>query len=115
LHKFIWGARYVLLFIFSYFLTGEFLKFFMADLSRRRRSLFSAAFSFIILQIFWAIALLPIGFLNSAALLLPVVFLLSDFIIHHLDGSLSRRIVLRNVTILIAAFVIVSLVSKWTL
>ena len=106
--------KYILVFILSYFLTGEFLKFFITGPSRRRL-LFSAVFSFIVVQALWAVALLPIGFLNSAALLLPFVFILGDFSVHLLEGSLNRRLVLRNITILIAAAIIISAASRWTL
>jgi hypothetical protein len=107
-------VKYLLVFILAYLLTGEFLKFFIAGPSRRR-FLFSAVSAFIVVQAVWAVSLLPIGFLNSAALLLPVIFILGDFTIHHLDGSLSRRIALRNITILIAAAIIISAASRWGL
>lgn len=106
--------KYILVFILSYFLTGEFFKFFITGHSRRR-FLFSAVFSFIVVQALWSVSLLPIGFLNSAALLLPFVFILGDLSVHHLEGLLNRRVVLRNITILIASGIIISAASRWTL
>lgn len=106
--------KHILLFVFAYALTGEFLKLFMPE-PLRRRALFAAVFAFIIVQAIWAVSFLPIGFLNSAALLLPFVFVLGDLAVHHLDGSLNRRMVLRDTTILIAAGVVISAASKWTI
>ncbi len=105
---------YLLMFAVVFFLQKEFLAFLVVE-SPSRRLLISAGFAFIILQLVWAISYLPVGFLNSAALALPLVFVLGDFTIHHFGGSLNRRVVLRNATILIAIIIVISAVSCWSL
>lgn len=107
-------VRYLLMFAAILFLKKEFLAFLVLE-SPRRRLLISAGFAFIVLQVVWAISYLPIGFLNSAALALPLVFVLGNFTIHHFGGSLNRRVVLRNATILIAIIIVISAVSRWSL
>lgn len=107
-------VRYLSMFAVVFFLKKEFLAFLVLE-SPGRRLLISAGFAFIVLQLVWAISYLPIGFLNSAALALPLVFVLGDFTIHHFGGSLNRRVVLRNATILIAIIIVISAVSRWGL
>lgn len=53
----------------------------------------------LLVEIAWILSFLPINFLAGAALLALVAFIFHDLILHHFQGTLSRRIILRNVTL----------------
>ncbi len=81
--------------------------------SRTSRVLIPSALAFLVLQILWAVALLPIGFFNSAALSLVVVLALKDLIVSHISGVLVRKVVLRNITMVAIFTLIIFAASKW--
>ena len=97
-----------------FLLSKEFLYFFIADFPKRK-NLAAAGFSFLVLELHWAVSLLPIGFLNSAALMLFAVLILMDFIIHHFNGALTRKVILRNITSWIVLSTLIFAASKWGL
>ncbi len=111
-------------FVFKYLLTGLgifflFREFLMLGFREfigfpKSLNLISTVFAFLSLQIIWVVSLLPIGFLNAAALVLMIILVLKDFTFHHLSGTINRRIVLRNTTIFLVLSVIIFAVSKWT-
>ena len=107
--------NYFLFFAAVFLITGEFLRFLIAGQSSQQRLLFSAFFAFLALQFVWVITFLPVGFLNSAALALFFVFVLGDFVIHHLSGTLNRFLILRDITILIVITILVFAASRWSL
>lgn len=96
------------------FLSKEFLLFFTPDFPKRK-TLAAAGFSFLVLEILWAVSLLPIGFLNSSALMLFAVLILMDFIVHHFNGALTRVVILRNITSWIILNVVIFAASNWSL
>lgn len=106
--------KYLSVGLAAFFLSREFLFFFVQDFSKRR-ALITAGFSFLTIQSLWAISLLPIGFLNSAALALFAALILLDFTVNHFNGVLTRRIILRNATSWIVLSVIIFAASKWGL
>ncbi len=107
-------AKYLLTGLGILLLSREFLFFSIQDFPKKR-ILITVGFSFLILQIVWAIALLPLGFLNAAALTLFAFVILMDFIINHFNGLLTRRIILRNVTSWIILSIIIFALSDWSL
>ncbi|MEK7555421.1 MAG: hypothetical protein AAB516_01215, partial [Patescibacteria group bacterium] len=98
----------------TFFLSKEFLFFFIPDFSKRR-ALITAGFSFLIFELIWVISLLPIGFLNSSALTLFAALILMDFIVNHFNGALTRRVILRNATSWIILSIIIFAASNWGL
>ncbi|MEK7593431.1 MAG: hypothetical protein AAB464_01820, partial [Patescibacteria group bacterium] len=68
--------------------------------------LLAACLAMVIIQYAWALSLLPIGFLNSLVLMTTGALILKDLLANYLNGLLSRRIVLKNITL----FVIFSLI-----
>ena len=76
-------------------------------------NLLAAGFTFLNLQFFWAVALLPLGFLNSSALLLAMVLVMKESAIHHLNGTLNRQGALKNIIIFIASIVVIFAASRW--
>lgn len=97
-----------------FLLSKEFLSFFISDFPKRK-TLAAAGFSFLVLELLWAVSLLPIGFLNSSALTLFAVLILMDFVIHHFNGTLTRKVILRNITSWIVLSIVIFAASKWAL
>lgn len=114
--------RYLALGLAIFLLFREFLVFNFDDSldlpnfpALARKNFISSIFSFLALQLLWGIALLPIGWLNSASLGLLFVLILEDFMIHNWNGTMTRHIILRNLTILIFLGLVIFGTSKWTL
>lgn len=113
------------LFFLKYLLSGlalflilrEFLLFEFRESARGAKviDLISFSLAFLILGIVWGIALLPLGFINSAILALINILILRDFAFHHLAGTISRQIVLKNTTLFLVLNIIVFIFSKWSL
>ena len=105
---------YFLIAFASYYgLFKELVDFSYRDFPKTKRSLIVAGSAFIIMELASAVSLLPIGFLNSSALILLFIFILEDFIFYHLKGVLSRQTILNNATILIVAMIFIFATSRW--
>lgn len=86
-----------------FFLLREFL----------RNNPFAAVFSLLIVQLAWAVMFLPIGFLNSSALMLVIVLVFKDLIAAYLNKSLNNVLIMKNVTILAVSGLIIFMASHW--
>ena len=107
--------KYIMVFLIAFILFKEFLAISSPRLiGEQRINLVAFSFSFLILQFVWAIGLLPFSSLNSASLVLLIILILQDFIIHHLAGTINRRVVLRNATIFLVLNLVVFAASKWS-
>lgn len=82
---------------------------------RKRRRLLVWALAFLVFQLFWAVNLLPIGFLMQASLLLLLVVLGSDALRAHVQGALTPFYVLRVTTVLIFVALGIFAASSWEL
>ncbi|OGM93272.1 hypothetical protein A2333_02720 [Candidatus Wolfebacteria bacterium RIFOXYB2_FULL_49_7] len=98
-----------------YLLIKESIDFFMEDAPKRKKEVLAIGSTLLIMEFLGIVGILPIGFLNSAALIVLIVFVFEDLIYHHLKGALSRQIVLNNVTILIVCLLFIFATSKLTL
>lgn len=104
-------------FLATFFLFKEFLNFVVPEsLSLRggKKNLIVFGLAFIISQFLWVIAFLPFRSLNAASLALLIALILEDFIVHHLSGTINRRIVLRNITMFLILAMIIFGASKWS-
>lgn len=109
-------VKYLFTFIAIAFLFKEFLRFsFPGSSSPSKNALVAYGAAFIIIQILWGISLLPLNFLNAASLTLLAALILQDFFIHHLSGTINRRIILRNTTLFLVLSLVVLGASRWTL
>ncbi|MEK7482118.1 MAG: hypothetical protein AAB607_02115, partial [Patescibacteria group bacterium] len=75
--------------------------------------LLAACLAMVIIQYAWALSLLPIGFLNSLVLMTTGALILKDLLANYLNGLLSRRIVLKNITLFAIFSLIVFIASTW--
>jgi hypothetical protein len=106
--------KYLSVFFAIAFLFREFLIFSINGFSNStKKNLIVYGAAFLIFQLLWAITLLPISFLNAAGLALLIVMILQDFIVHHFSGTMSRQIVLRNVTVFLILSLVIFGASKW--
>jgi len=112
------SADFIFYFIVScaafYGILKEFIDFSYFEFPKTKKNLIVAGSAFLIMELISVVALLPIGFLNSSALMLLFIFISEDFIAHHLKGNLNRQMILNNVTILIVAMIFIFATSKWT-
>ncbi len=76
--------------------------------------LIAAGLSFGLVQVLWAISLLPFNSLNSASLALLAVLILEDFAVHRLSGTMSHRIILRNATLFLILSLVIFAATKWS-
>lgn len=108
------GSDFVLIAAVSLFfsrgLLKESLDFFFPDFPSRRKSLISFGGALIVFELLAAAALLPLGVINSAALVVLCLIVLEDLIAYHLKGNLSRQAILNSATALIvlALFIFLS-------
>ena len=99
------ALRLVLLFLAALFLLKNLFK----------NRVFYWLIAFFLLQCAWVLSLLPIGFINAAVLLLLAYFILIDLTSHHLEGELTKRRILTDVSIFVILTIIVLAFSKWGL
>ncbi len=111
--------KYLVLFLSAFFIFKELLSWHFSrfesqsQISIQKINAHSTVFSFLLGQLVWATALLPIGFLNLSALMLVFVLASKDLIINHLEGKIDKNLVLKNITMVIFFAIIIFAVSKW--
>lgn len=88
----------ILLFLALSLLFREFY-FALAPPYPQRLTLAAIAHAFLLTQIAWLLSFLMINFLAGAAFMALIAFIFHDLILHHLHGTLSRQIILRNATL----------------
>lgn len=112
------GGSFILYALLSsaacYLLMKESIEFFMEDAPKRKKDVLTIGSTLLVFEFLAIVGMLPIGFLNSAALIVLVVFVFEDLIYHHLKGDLDRQIVMNNVTILIVCLLFIFATSKLT-
>lgn len=112
--------KYLAVFLAVFFLWREFLFFSVRSVNdnlgnwQSKINLLAMVFSFLVFQVFWATALLPIGFLNAGAFMLLTVLVMKDLLINHLSGVLGQQEIMKNATIFIVFSVIIFAASIWT-
>ena len=113
--------KYALAGIAIFFLSREFLEFFWKEnkieevySGKRFVSLSSLSIAFLAMEAMWATALLPIGFLNSSALMLAFMLILQDFFLNYSTGVLNSRLILRNITIFAVLCLAIFAASGWS-
>lgn len=114
-------AEYLLVGLSAFLLYREFLLFnsesspsLLQTPLITRKNLIAFALAFLTFQLVWVVSLLPLGFLNSASLLLLFALLFEDLLLHNWNGTLTRQIILRNMTFLLLIGLVIFAFSKWT-
>ena len=70
-------------------------------------------FAFLLMELVWVVALLPLGFLNAASFMVLAILLLEDLLLHASGGTLTRPIILRNATFFLCIGLVIFVFSKW--
>jgi hypothetical protein len=106
------ALKYSAIFIAIFLIIQEW--FFWLEIKFPKRYRLSAlVFSFLILQLLWAVSILPLGFINSATIMTIFVYLMFDFCVNHFKGSINKKLVVRNSIILILSLFIIFLSTNW--
>lgn len=71
-----------------------------------KQNFFGLISAFLSSQFLWAISLMPTNFLGKAAVATFTIFLLNDFLVHHIQHRLTKFVILRSLLILVLAFAI---------
>ena len=74
----------------------------------------AAAGAFVAAELGWAISLLPIGFIEEAALFSTLFFLAEDAMYYAINDALDKRTAIRNSLLAVVMSTVVFLVSSWT-
>lgn len=80
-----------------------------------KKNFIALVFAFVMLQLLWAILLLPIGFVNSSALAIMAILLIKNLAIHYVSGTFTHHLALKKIALFVSVWVIVFISSKWTL
>lgn len=100
--------------VVSFLLLREYIKFGASNFSKRR-IIVSWALTLMVLEIVWAINLLPMGFLNSANLALLIVVVLSNLTINHFRGTLTKNVIMTNAISASLIALLIFITSKWSI
>ncbi len=105
-------VKYLGLFAVSFALLREWLLVYEPSFIKRV-NLSSAALAFIILEALWVTALLPLGPINSANLMVLITYILFSLTFHYFQGRINRRFVLKKITIFALLLLAIFITSGW--
>lgn len=104
--------KYLSFFVLTFFLLREWL-FWSEQNFPKRQLLASFVLAFVVVEILWSTAILPIGFISSANIMILITYLLVDSNLRHFQGTLNKKVILRNLGIFALAIIFVLITSKW--
>jgi len=91
--------NYSAVIISSFLLFKEWLSIVSVFHFPKREFIASIAATFIVAQLLWAVALLPIGFIAAANSMLLFVLILGNFLFAHFTGGLSKIFLIRHLVL----------------
>lgn len=104
--------KYLTVFGTTFFLLKEWILIYEFNFLRRV-NIAALVLSSIILQVLWVVALLPLGPVNSANLMVLTTYILFSFVIYHFQGQINRKFVLKKVTIFVLLLLLIFVTSGW--
>ncbi len=109
--SFFW-IKYLSVFLASFLLLREWLQ--TPELSFfKRPQLVSWTLAFVLLEFLWVVALLPLSPINAASLMALVFYTLFDFLRNHFQGTVTRQLVVKRITIFALLLVLIFGTSGW--
>lgn len=105
-------VKYLSIFAVSFALLREWLLAYESAFVKRV-NLASLALAFIIIEVLWVTALLPLGPINSANLLVLITYILFSFIAHYFQGQINRKFILKKITIFALLLLLIFVTSGW--
>lgn len=104
--------KYLALFITTFLLLKEWL-FWLEPNFPKRYNLIAFVISFLILQIVWAVSILPLGFLNSASLMAVIVYVMFDSCTDYFKGVLNGKQIAKNLIVPVLSFAAIFFLTNW--
>lgn len=80
-----------------------------------KTTIYSGLLALVVGELMWVVSWLPIGFLNSAALMMLVVLLMSDMTINYYLGTLKTKLIIKDFGLFLLLFLVVLLTARWRL
>lgn len=105
-------AKYSAVFIADLFLIKEWILIYESSFLKRVNAA-SLVLAFIIIEALWVTALLPLGPINSANLMVLITYILFSFTVNHFEGKINRRFVLKKITIFVLLLLLIFATSGW--
>ena len=109
---FLFPLKFLAVFLALFFVVREWLLWLYASFPKRY-NLAALVFSFLMLQIVWAISLLPLGFVNSATLAMVIFYIGMDFLIGHFRGLITKKLIIKNLIVLVLSVFVIFFFTKW--
>lgn len=81
----------------------------------KRETVAAAVAALVGAQFLWAIALLPIGFISSANLMILLVFTMADFLLKHFTGGISKEFLIQHLFFFLVLSSLIFWTSNWGL
>ena len=103
---------YLAVFIAMFFLIKEWI-FWLEPNFPKRYNFVAFVFSFLILQILWAVSILPLGFLNSASLMAIFIYIMFDSCTDYFKGILTKKQIIKDLIILTFSFIAIFFFTNW--
>lgn len=104
--------KYLALFVAVFLLIKEWL-FWLEPNFPKRYNFIALVFSFLVLQLGWAVSILPLGFLNSASLMTVFAYIMFDSCADYFKGTLTSKQITKNFIILTLSFAAIFFFTNW--
>jgi len=104
--------KYLAVFLVIFLLIKEWL-FWLEPNFPKRYNLIAFVSAFVVLQCLWAVSLLPLGFLNSAAVMTVLIFVLSNVCTDYFKGTLDRNKIIKNFIIIVFSLLLIFFFTNW--
>lgn len=109
---FLFPVKFLSIFLVLFLLVREWL-FWLYATFPKRYNLAALIFAFVMLQIVWVISLLPLGFINSATLAMVIFYLGIDFLVNHFRGLVTKKLIIKNLIVLVLSVFVIFFFTKW--
>lgn len=107
--------KYGLVILGSYLLFREWLTLISKFQLPERERIAALTGAFLVAQLLWATALLPIGFINSANLMLLFTFVIAELLVNHFVETISKNFLIQLFAFSAMLFLVIYFTSAWTL
>jgi len=104
--------KYLAVFAIIFLLAKEWF-FWLEPNFPKRYNFIAFVLSFVVLQILWAVSILPLGFLNSASLMTALVYIMLDSCADYFKGVLTKKQIIKNLIILALSLIVVFFFTNW--
>lgn len=104
--------KYLAVFVAIFLLVREWL-YWLEPNFPKRYNFIAFVFSFLVLQILWAVSILPLGFMNSASLMTLFVYIMFDSCADYFKGALTKKQIIKDLIIVAFSFIAIFFLTKF--